>query len=233
MAPALNQVVDVETDSAGAIVSLTAVDPQQLTKERLNQLGGTAQEHGKQAAEMARKGVGALAARMGKVALGASAVLWIAWFFLPALKFSMFMVSMSFTFWEVLGADVGRQGFGGESHGLFALIGFVAIASPFVAPFLRHPRARFLNAAPLAFLVLAFLKMRWEIGSAVGQMNKAAGQITPQMQKFAADMAETAMKSMMSAISVGYGTYVLVAAAIVMAVQVFKTTPVVSGSRRM
>jgi hypothetical protein len=37
----------------------------QLAKERLNQLGGAAQEQGKQAADMARKGFGVLAARMG------------------------------------------------------------------------------------------------------------------------------------------------------------------------
>jgi hypothetical protein len=95
VAPAPNQVVDVVVDSAGAVTSVTAVDPQQLAKERMNQLSGAAQEHGKQAADMARAGVGALAARMGKVALGASVGVWIAWFFLPAVVVSMLGISRS------------------------------------------------------------------------------------------------------------------------------------------
>jgi hypothetical protein len=234
VAPSLNQVVDVEVDSAGTVVSVTAVDPQQIAKERLNQLGGAAQEQGKQAADLARKGIGALAARMGKVSLGAAVALWIAWFFLPALKFSMFMGATSFTFWDVLGANVGQRGLGVESHGLFALLGVAAIAAPFAAPFLRHPRARFLYAAPAAYFVLACLKIRWSIGSAAntaGQMGAATGLMTPELQKYIDDMTKTAVKAMMDAISVGFGTYVILAASIVLAVQAFKA-PAVSESPR-
>ena len=235
VAPALNQIVDVETASSGTIASLTAVDSRQIAKERMNQLGGAAEEHGKQVAALARQGLGALATRMGKVTLGASAVLWVAWFFLPALKFSMFMASRSFTFWEILGADVARPGFGGESHGLFALVGLGAIACPFVVPFLRRRWARWLNAAPLAFLVLTFLKIRWDISSAVRQMGKAGGGMASGMGMFGAQMAETAMKSAMKsmtdAMSIGYGTYVLVAVAIFLAVRSFRGTAGVSGQR--
>jgi hypothetical protein len=228
VAPSPNQVVEVVLDGAGAVVSVTALDPQQLAKERLNQLGGAAQEHGKQAADMARAGIGVLAARMGKVALGASVVVWIAWFFLPALVVSMFTVSRSLTFWDVLGADIGKQGVGGESHGLFALIGFAAIVAPFVAPFLRHPRARFLYAAPLTFVILAIIKVRWGISSAVGEMGKAVGGMSPDMQNYVAEMTRNAAKALTDAMSIGYGTYVLVAASIVLATRAFTARPDVS-----
>lgn len=65
-----------------------AVDPQQLAREKMDQLSAAAQEHGKQAAELARKGIGSLAGKMGKFALGTTIALWIGWFFLPFYSFS-------------------------------------------------------------------------------------------------------------------------------------------------
>lgn len=221
-APTLNQVVDVEVDGSGTLISLTAVDAQQLAKERLNQLGEVAQEQGKQMAGLARAGVGALASRMGRVALGATVALWIAWFFLPAMKISIFGISRSATFWEVLGSGFGQGGLTEGSHGPFALLGLLVIAAPVAAPFLRMSRAHLLNAAPLLFLALTFLKVRWQLGSAVEQAQGAMGRMDPGMAKMVNELAETAVKSFMSAISVGWGTYVLVAAALVLAVQVLR-----------
>ena len=109
VAPAVNMVVEVESDASGAIIGLSAVDAQQLAKERLDQFSGVAQERGKQAAEIAKQGVDALAARMGKVALGATVLLWIAWFLLPAYNVNMIIDSKSFTYWEFLGIDFGTR----------------------------------------------------------------------------------------------------------------------------
>src|SRR5713101_2041029 len=67
VAPAANQTVDLEFDGAGALTAMTVVDQQQLSKEKLNQLSGVAQERGKEAAKLAQQGIGALAARMGNV----------------------------------------------------------------------------------------------------------------------------------------------------------------------
>ena len=85
VAPMVNMAVDIELDGAGFITGLTAVDSQQAAREKLKQIGGAAQQHGKEAVEIARQGIGALAARMGKVALAVTVILWIAWFFTPAL----------------------------------------------------------------------------------------------------------------------------------------------------
>ncbi len=211
VAPAVNMVVDVEFDGAGSVAAITVVDPQQLAKERLNQLSGAAQEHGKQAAELAKQGIGALAARMGKVALGATGVLWVAWFFLPAVSLTLFAASKSFTFWEFLGLDLSNPQLAAiaTSHGVFSLIGLVAIAAPIAAPFIRHARAKFLNAMPLAYLVLAWLRFRWDVSQVAG---KAGGLVGDEAKKMLLDI-----------FSVSYGIYVLVIVGLVLAVYAFKS----------
>jgi hypothetical protein len=73
------------------------------------------------------------------------------------------------------------------------------------------------GAAPLAFLALTLLKIRWDISSAVSQAQKAMGGNSAEMQKMFSEMAETAMKQMMDVISIGLGAYVLIAACAVLA----------------
>ena len=113
-----------------------------------------------------------------------------------------------------------------SSHGLFALVGLAAIAAPFVAPFLRHPRARLLNAAPLAFLIGAAAKIFWGIRSAANaahQMGRAGmAMMGPEMERYLDQMTKAAVKSMMDALSLGFGLYVLVGAALVLAVRAFR-----------
>lgn len=51
VAPAANQTVDVDLSASGAVIAVTVVDVQQLAREQMKQLGGVAQERGKEAAE--------------------------------------------------------------------------------------------------------------------------------------------------------------------------------------
>jgi hypothetical protein len=161
VAPTANMTVDVDLDGAGMISAITAVDSQQLAKERMSQLGGVAQERGKEAAKLALQGIGALAARMGNVALGATALLWIAWFFFPAASIEgEGTARVSYTFWSLLGTDLNNPESmlrGSGDHGLFAFLGIIAIAAPFAAPFIHAAWSKYLNAAPLVYFVIAFL----------------------------------------------------------------------------
>jgi hypothetical protein len=204
VAPAANMTVDVDLDGAGAITALRVVDSQQLNKERLNQLSGVAQERGKEAAKLAQQGVGALAARTGKVALATLVVLWIVWFFLPGYKIDLgFVGSQSFTFWQFLGIDMGDPSTlaaGGANHGFFSLLGLLAIVAPLAAPFVPDPRAKYLNALPLAYIVIAIAAMKWNISRATAGLG--------------ADVS--------SAIGMQFGTYVLILAGLVLAAQAFK-----------
>jgi len=205
VAPAVNMPVDVDFDSAGSIVAITAVDQQQLNKERLNQLSGVAQERGKEAAKLAQQGIGALAAKMGAVALGSAVLIWIAWFFFPAAGISGGMTgSLSYTFWDLLGVDFNdpMSVMGGKgSHGLLAIIGIVAIAAPFAAPFLKMPWAKYLNAAPLAVVVIGWLAVFMNEHKAFGDVAKLVGS---------------------SPFSFSWGIFVLVLATLVLASQVLK-----------
>jgi hypothetical protein len=170
--------VEVEFDASGGISAVSVVDAHQLNQERLHQLGSVAQEQGKQAAKLAEQGVSALASRMGKVALGATVFVWIAWFFFPAASLAGGLVpGSSFTFWDLLGVDFNPQTFAGLgiNHGLFAFIGLLAIAAPFAAPFIKAAWSKYLNAAPIAYIVLAFLMIYINQNKAFGDVAKLTG----------------------------------------------------------
>lgn len=176
VAPVANMTVDVDMDAAGVITAISVVDAQQLNKERMDQLAAEAQQRGKEAAKLAQQGIGALAAKMGAVTLGAAVLVWIAWFFLPSASITGgFVGSVSYTFWNLLGLDLNNPmslANGGSSHGLFALIGIVAIAAPFAAPFIKVPWAKYLNAAPIAFVLIGVIATYMQVNKAFGDLAK-------------------------------------------------------------
>src|ERR1019366_6855146 len=95
------------------------------------------------------------------VGLSARVLLWIAWFFFPAASvFNETAAPKTYTFWRLLGIDYGGPGTmlaGTGGHGLFSLLGLIAIAAPFAAPFIRAAWSKYLNAAPLVYFGIAFL----------------------------------------------------------------------------
>jgi hypothetical protein len=208
VAPAANMTVEVQFDSSGAIAGVSVVDAQQLSQERLSQMSQEVGEQGRQAAELAKQGIGALASRMGKLALVAGVAMWIGWFYLPVASLELgFFGSHSFTFWELLGVDLSNPlNMMNGSHGLFSFLGIAAIAAPFIAPFLKHPRANLLNAMPLAYLAAALAKL----GSDSSQLFGKSG------------MGSKDMKEIMDVVTIGAGAYVITAAGILLALYVFK-----------
>jgi hypothetical protein len=158
IAPAPNMIVDVQLDASNSVASITQVDLHQARKEQMSHASAVAQEQGKHAAELAKKGFGALVARMGIVALSATVLMWISWFFLPAVSIPPVM---SLTFWDLLGFDFSNamSMIGGSSHGFFAFIGLLCIAAPFAAPFWKHPYSRYLNVLPVAFILIETIRL--------------------------------------------------------------------------
>jgi hypothetical protein len=230
VAPAVNMTVDVELDEAGAVSGLAAVDPQQLAREKMEQLGAVAQEQGKQAAAMARQGIGKLAGRMGKLALGCTVVLWVAWFSFPVIGFSTAALGVPavrwFTLWDYQGVywspgtvppALQSDGFPLPSHGAVSLLGLLLIAAPLAAPFLRDWRARFLDAGPLAYLVVLFLKYQWDVHRAAENVNALARSDS----LYGGILAEQ-LNAAMQGTSWEYGAYILVAASVVLALRVFR-----------
>lgn len=177
VAPAVNMTVDVDLDASGSVAAVTVVDAQQRAKEQMRQLGGVAQERGKEAADIAKQGIGALAARMGAVALGSAVLVWVAWFFFPVASIDTGGGRISYSFWNLIGVDFKNleSVATGGSHGFFSLIGLIAIALPFAAPFVQATWSRYLNAAPLAYIVLGLIIMFGKEHSAFKEIAQNAG----------------------------------------------------------
>jgi hypothetical protein len=64
---------------------------------------------------------------------------------------------------------------GGSDHGLFAMISLIAIVAPFVAPFIRTPWSRYLNAAPIAYILIGWIAIYMNENKAFGELGKMMG----------------------------------------------------------
>jgi hypothetical protein len=205
VAPAPNQTVEVELDNAGTLVSVRVLDQQQLVQERLAAIGGVAQEHGKEIAAHLQRLTSALAARMGMATLASAVLVWIAWYLLPAAGISGAGESIaSFSFHTLLGTNLADQSSlmdPGHGRALLRYFGFVAILAPFAAPFIKTPWSRFLNAAPLAAVLIGWIVIHENLASSLGQL----GADNPFAFK--------------------WGFYLLLAACVALALNALKKTP--------
>jgi len=174
VAPAVNMTVDVDLDAGGTIAAITVVNPKEVVAQRLDAALGVAKEQGARAAGILLPTLRSVAARMGTVPLGAAVLLWISWFLFRAATVDMGGGLLSFSFWHLLGTDFNNPESvaGAGKHGLFSLIGIVAIAAPFAAPLLQTTWARFLNAAPFAYFVCAFIAIFLNEHKAFGELAK-------------------------------------------------------------
>lgn len=213
VAPAANMTVDVELNDTGGVTAISAVDSQQLAKETFDKLGGIAQQHGKEAAEIAKQGVGALATRMGMSALIATVVLWVAWFFLPAVNLDFFLLNRSFTFWEYLAMSLNNPQSPTGSRGLLGLLGMLCVVAPVARPFIQHAKAKYLNAAPLAFIVVAPFLIYWRLAGGLGPAGEP--QTLAELQR---GVQREAAKAMLDSLSISwFGALVLIIPAVYLA----------------
>ncbi len=59
---------------------------------------------------------------------------------------------------------------GGHARAWLRIIGFCAIVAPFLVPFIRETWSRYLNAAPLAVVLLGWLVLHENMAGSLGQM---------------------------------------------------------------
>ena len=213
VAPAPNMTVDVEMDGAGAVIAITAVDSQKLAREKFDQIGSIAQQQGKEAAEIAKQGVGALATRMGTAALAATVVLWVAWFFLPAAKIEFFLLNRSLTFWEFLALDVTNPQSPVGSRGLLGLLGMLCLVGPVARSFVQHVKARYLNAAPLAFIVVSTLLIYLRMSGGAGDIGE-----NPTIAEMQRGLQAEAARALFESMSISPAAIVMLGAAAFLAV---------------
>jgi hypothetical protein len=177
VAPAANMTVDVELDSSGAITAITVVDPKEIAQQKMAEQLEALKGHGNQVLTALEPALRSLPARMGTATLAFAVAVWICWFFFPAAHLDMGGERLSLTFWHLLGVnfDNPESFLNSGSHGFFSLLGIVAIAAPFAAPFVRTAWSHYLNAAPFGYFVIAFITIVINAHRAFGELAKYGG----------------------------------------------------------
>jgi hypothetical protein len=171
--------------------------------------GVTAPAHqtGRQTVEIARKGFGEIISRMGLVTLIGAVIVWIACFLLTGFTISISFFgtaeATSSTLWNALALDP-TSNMAAGSHGFLSLVVIVCILLPFAAAFIPHPLAKFLYAAPLLALVLAWATVEYEF-------NHMLSLMTTQMGAIPAGMVT---------MSTEYGTYLALLASLAVAARI-------------
>lgn len=217
-APAANQTVDVTLDAAGEPVRITVVDSQTLAKEKFDQLAGKSAEQGQVALAAGITGFHSIRQRMGTVLLVAAVILFIAWFFLPAVSVNLgFGAQKNFTLSSVLGLDLG----GGEptgGFGFWSLLGLIAVLLPWAMPWLKARWAPLLLCAPLLMAIIAFVRVKLEIhnlaSTAVSQAEQMGGAGAGAMLQGVMDQMSTRLAQ---AISYDVGLWIVVLVALLLA----------------
>lgn len=219
LAPAINQTVEFVLDDQQHLASLKLVDAQTMAKERLNQFANSAGGQSQLAAAQGAAVLQQLRERMGLASMVAATVLFLAWFLLPALSVSMGMgIGHSFSVSDLLGLQLSQMG-ADSSFGFWALLGLVAVALPWLTPWLRSRRASLLNAAPLVMLAVAFLRVRWQVHAAATQAIDAAGALGgAQAQAMAQGMLDQMSAQVSQALSFGIGFWLVLLLGLALAV---------------
>lgn len=223
VAPTANQTVEVTLDEGGKPARIVVIDAQTIAKEKLGQFAGLAGDHGQQAAAQGKAVLQVVRSRMGLATMIVAAVLFIGWFFLPALTIhSGFGYSKSFSVSDILGIQLSSSG-ADSSFGFWAFLGLVAVLVPWAVAWLRPRWAPLLHAAPLLMLILAFVRVRWQLHSLVSQAIDAAAQMGGnQAQAMVQSMADQMGDQISKAVSFGFGFWLVLLLSLALAVIGFK-----------
>ena len=98
------------------------------------------------------------------------------------------------------------------------MLGLLCIVAPVARPFIQHAKAKYLNAAPLAFIVVAPLLVYWRLAGGIGPAGKeeTLAELTRGVQREAA-------KALLDSLSPSwFGAIVLVIPAVYLASKAFK-----------
>ncbi len=210
--PAQNMPVDAWLDGAGNLLYVEAAGAGPATADIGAQASG-------------------LIERMGRLPLGLSVALWFSWFFLPVVRISLVKllglpVIFSWTAWETLGMYRRPDSFEqlsnsmASSHGFGSMLALVALALPFVVPFWSDVRSKYLNAGPLAFLLGAYLKTQWD----VAQAQRTAAELAAG-NPWATKLAQELGGKISQAISLEFGSFVILLLCLALAVLPFVRRP--------
>lgn len=195
--PTVGMAVDVEFAADTSILGIKQVSESQIAKEQAEVVTKAARQKGGVL-------VSAAVARFGLPLLIATGLMIIGWTFLGAVSVQTLFGKLSFTLWQVLGflnADSPWEsvmsGRGGPSAGFYGFLALIALAGPFLPYFWKDKRAALAGVLPLAFMIAVGIMLRSNMHSSIG------GTLDGQL----GEMQRQAQQEMMSAVSLGFGTY--------------------------
>ncbi|WP_263376049.1 hypothetical protein [Granulicella aggregans] len=180
VSPRPGMTVDVNFDSDGAPAEVFAVSESQIAKEQAQRAFSGALRHGEALGGAVTGAIGASVAgglkrRLGPLTIAAEVILLLAFFVLPDLRVGGF-VSRALSGWDAIG--LGPQTQMTNDRGFLSLLAIVCLLAPLAIPFLKQTWARWLNAAPVAFLLVACIVVDSQMhsaASAAGNMGEELG----------------------------------------------------------
>ena len=221
-APTVGMAVDIELSTAGALLSLRPVSVQQQTQESLRDIGRQLQDKG---LPVLKTHATALLSRVGWTKLALLGALAIGWLGFATLTVRLGgSSSQSLSLYEVLqliNAGTGLEGLGSLRHGSagwYGLLMWLALLAPLLPDFWRHRWAPLGLLAPLGFMLLTGAVTRAKISAGTQDAGAMAGAFGgAQAAAMAQRMADEMLSQIMRAISLGFGFYLALAAALALA----------------
>jgi hypothetical protein len=214
-APRTGMVVEVTFAEGDIISSIVPLPDSQLAREQADLALATAKLKGSQLAS-------GMVARFGMPTLAAMAALAVGWFILNMLSVNIgpgFKVGLSF--WKLLGvinSPVGLlDGLAANSSGagVYGLLAVVALLAPLAPTCLNDRRAQLAGLMPLLFMVFMAIMAYSGISSGMSDAQQAANAFGgAAAAKMAAEMRSAMVQQAMSAVSLGLGFYLSVAASL-------------------
>ncbi|MFM9900964.1 MAG: hypothetical protein ACKVOT_08105 [Polaromonas sp.] len=220
--PTVGMAVDIELSAVGALLSLRPVSVQQQTQESLRDIGRQLQDKG---LPVLKTHATSMVSRVGwiKLALlGALAVGWLGFATLTVRLGGNLSQSLSLhDLLQLVNAGTGLDGLGSLRHGSagwYGLAMWLALLAPLLPDVWHHRWAPLSLFAPLGFMLLTGAVARAKISAGTQDAGAMAGAFGgPQAAAMAQRMADEMLSQIMQAISLGFGFYLALAAALVLA----------------
>jgi len=235
IAPKVNMQVEVDFDDAGTVVAVRGIDPAAAAREQAAQMAAKASETTKKlAAELQAKGGPMMAKAMpvvqkytgliGIPTLVALVAIFFGWWVFATINVTVF-TSDGFTFYQIMGAlndpDRAFESLGTGNTpgaGIYGIIAFVAWLAPLLPHFVGIRQLWLAYFAPIVWMILTYIIAKIKISAALSEGTDAAGEFGgEEAEQFAREMQEGIQDAISEAVSMGFGTWIAIAAGLYLA----------------
>lgn len=213
-APKVNDAVDVELNADGNLQSVTLVPLQKVAQEHAGRVSALGQAKGREIWADAK-------ASLGLPVLVALMVLVVAAFVLNTININIYG-EVSLSYWQLLGLNSSTIESMGESGGGLTLARFLfllCVLACVATRFIRKPLASLGKCLPLVFILVHTIISYVQVSNGLNEAGKMARSFGgSQAASMSRKMADQMLTQLMEAFSLGFGLYLLLGAAVVLAI---------------